>query len=93
MGKGGGPVGAIFRGVKSVVSGVGKTIMGGLGIGGKKKQRPAPSDAAARDSLNTAAAAFGMRQRQIGYTGRTSTILGGPQGITEEANTSQARLG
>ena len=92
MGKGGGPVGAIFRGVKSVIGGVGKTIMGGLGIG-KKKPKPAPSDAAAKDSLNTAAAALGMRQRQIGYTGRTSTILGGPQGITEEANTSQARLG
>jgi hypothetical protein len=92
MGKGGGPVGAIFRGVKSVIGGVGKTIMGGLGIG-KKKSKPAPSDPAAKDSLNTAAAALGMRQRQISYTGRTSTILGSPQGITEEANTSQARLG
>jgi hypothetical protein len=92
MGRGGGPVGAIFRGVKSVIGGVGKTIMGGLGIG-KKKPKPAPSDPAAKDSLNTAAAALGMRQRMSGYSGRTSTVLGGAEGVTEEANVTQPRLG
>jgi len=93
MGRGGGPIGAIFRGVKSVVGGIGKTIMGGLGVGKKKKQKPAPSAQDAQTSANTAAAALGMRQRTLGYSGQTSTILGGTQGVTEEANTSRATLG
>ena len=53
MGRGGGPIGAIFRGVKSVVGGIGKTIMGGLGVGKKKKQKPAPSAQDAQTSVNT----------------------------------------
>ena len=52
MGRGGGPIGAIFRGVKSVVGGIGKTIMGGLGVGKKKKQKPAPSAQDAQTSVN-----------------------------------------
>tara|TARA_R110000787_G_scaffold142344_1_gene255953 strand:+ start:40 stop:330 length:291 start_codon:yes stop_codon:yes gene_type:complete len=96
MGRGGGPIGAIFRGVAKVVKGIGSTVMGGLAniTGKKKKAKPAPSESLAKEGVGTAAAALGVRkQRSIGYSGQTSTILGSTEGVTEDVNRSQATLG